>query len=286
MRLIHVLCEDDVRVAFLERFNVMTRAQLDARSGPQRVGTVFDLAAERMNDLVFHPVSVVNPDLHDSFSKPRDLGRDTCMNGTIMLGGQCKDKVADMKVKLYKIMDKYELSGNGEGDLMNEDEEWVTRDATDPNFGSWCPTMYKDDNRKDFLGNFGEEILYAWLLFDQNEIRQSVLATLYNKQAATVDGVPATDEPASHRKRKKDRDSIDESELIESLDRMTRNTGLADITRAQTDMTRAQTSGLAELICAQEKQDDAMTKYSLLSYDTTNPQKKALYESMDVKAKN
>ena len=107
-----------------------------------------------------------------------------------------------------------------------------------------------------------------------------------NKQAATVDGVPATDEPASHRKRKKDGDSTDKSELIESLDRMTRNTGLADITRAQTDMTRAQTSGLAELICAQEKQDDAMTKYSLLSYDTTDPQKKALYESMAVKAKN
>ena len=62
MQLIHVLCEDDVKVAFLEQFNVSSRAQLDARSGPQPVGTVFDLAAERMNDLVFHPVSVLRTD--------------------------------------------------------------------------------------------------------------------------------------------------------------------------------------------------------------------------------
>ena len=51
-------------------------------------------------------------------------------------------------------------------------------------------------------------------------------------------------------------------------------------------MTRAQTSGLAELICAQGKQDDAMTKYSLLSYDTADPKKKVLYKNMAVKAQN
>ena len=58
------------------------------------------------------------------------------------------------------------------------------------------------------------------------------------------------------------------------------------MTRAQTDMTRAETSGLAELISAQEKQDDAMTKYTLLSLDTENLEKKALYNKMAAKAQN
>ena len=96
-------------------------------------------------------------------------------------------------------------------------------------------------------------------------------------QAATVDGVPVTEETLSHRKRKKDGDN--KSELITSLDRMTHTAGLAD-------MTRAQTSGLAELISAQEKQDDALTKYTLLSYDTDDPKKKTLYKNMAKKAHN
>ena len=36
MRFIHVLTEDCIRAAFLDRFNVMTRPELDARTGPQR----------------------------------------------------------------------------------------------------------------------------------------------------------------------------------------------------------------------------------------------------------
>ena len=42
---------------------------------------------------------------------------------------------------------------------------------------------------------------------------------------------------------------------------MTRITGLAD-------MTRVQTSRLADLMNALEKQDDAMKKYTILSFDT------------------
>jgi len=56
--------------------------------------------------------------------------------------------------------------------------------------------LFKDDNRKDFLGNFSEDVLYAWKLFDENDLRQSVLTTLDREQAATVDSVPETEKPA------------------------------------------------------------------------------------------
>ena len=117
---------------------------------------------------------------------------------------------------------------------MGQDEEWVTRDATDSDFGSWSQNMYKDGNQKGFLGNFGEELLYAWKLFNKNELQQSVLAILDGKQTATVDGEPAAKETASHRKHKKNGGSIDKSELIESLDQMTHTSGLADMERART----------------------------------------------------
>ena len=65
MRYIHVLTEDSIRGPFLDRFNVMARPELDARTGPQRVGTCFDLGAEMMNSRAYNPMSVVDPDLHD-----------------------------------------------------------------------------------------------------------------------------------------------------------------------------------------------------------------------------
>ena len=52
------------------------------------------------------------------------------------------------------------------------------------------------------------------------------------------------------------------------------------------DMTRARTSGLADLMNALEKQDDAMTKYTILSFDTMDLDKKKLQEAMAVKAQN
>ena len=60
---------------------------------------------------------------------------------------------------------------------------------------------------------------------------------------------------------------------------MTRTYGLAD-------MTRAQISRLAELINTQTQQDDAMTKWTLICFDTDNRRKKNLYKSMAVKAQN
>ena len=81
----------------------------------------------------------------------------------------------------------------------------------------------------DFSGNFSEDVLYAWKLFDENDLRQSLLTTLDGEQAATVDNVPETEKSSSHRKRKKDDKEGDTAEkiaLIKSFNQMTRITGL------------------------------------------------------------
>jgi len=118
----------------------------------QYPSTVQEMIANKMNDPTFNPTSLVDVELHDSFSEPTDLSKDVCMNVNVTT----KDKIADAKVKLYKIIYQYKLCSNGEGNLIDEDADWVTREATDPNFGNWDRKMYKDDNRKDFLIAFGE----------------------------------------------------------------------------------------------------------------------------------
>ena len=67
-----------------------------------------------------------------------------------------------------------------------------------------------------------------------------------------------------------------------------RNRAAADAKRARTtgiaDITRARTSGLANLTTSQIQNEEAITKWTLLSYDTTDERKKALYLSMTAKA--
>lgn len=76
--------------------------------------------------------------------------------------------------------------------MIDEDAEWVTHEATDPNFGSWERKIDKDDNQKDFLGTFYEAILYAWKVLVMNELHQYMLAILDLSQVDTVDLVVET----------------------------------------------------------------------------------------------
>lgn len=56
--------------------------------------------------------------------------------------------MADLKVKLYKMIAAYNLSGNGDGNcnLVDEEADWVPLEITDSNFGHWDCTLFKDNN--------------------------------------------------------------------------------------------------------------------------------------------
>ena len=58
------------------------------------------------------------------------------MNGVVFTAGHVKEKVAGIKVKLYKVIVKYKLNGNSERNPIDDEQDWVTRDATDSEFGS------------------------------------------------------------------------------------------------------------------------------------------------------
>ena len=194
MRLIHVSVEDNVRVEYAARYAADTREELDARSSQNMERVIPEqLIANLMNDREYEPTSLVLPDLHSTFAELRDLSYDGCMHVDVT-SDDVKVKMADLKVKLYKIIAAYNISGNGDGNsnLVDEDAEWVPLASTDENYGHWERNMFKDDNRSNFTFNFGEVPLYAWHLWDEFQMFATVLARLNTSQAASADSVSNT----------------------------------------------------------------------------------------------
>ena len=194
MRLIHVSVEDNVRVEYAARYAADTREELDARSSQNMERVIPEqLIANLMNDREYEPVSLVLPDLHSTFAEMRDLLYDGCMHVDVT-SDDVKVKMADLKVKLYKIIAAYNISGNGDGNsnLVDEDADWVPLASTDENYGHWDQNMFKDDNRSNFTFTFGEVPLYAWHLWDEFQMFATVLARLNTSQAASADSVSNT----------------------------------------------------------------------------------------------
>ena len=127
-------------------------------------------------------------------------------------------------MKVYKISADYNVSGNGDGNLIDEDTEWVQLETTDPNYGRWDRALYKDDNRADFCRHFGEVIAYVWDEWDRNDFLKSVFARLDLSQAATVDSTADTE--VVSRKRKPDDNKIN---FMHSMNTMS----LIELSRAQ-----------------------------------------------------
>ena len=256
------------------------------------------------------PMSKVNPELHSDFSEPHELFV-TCVSPNMTVE-HIKDKRTDSRVKGIKMVEMFKVSGNGDGNCVNTEEEWVERTIGDDNFGHFDHSLYKDDKRKNFLGNNGTEILYYWDSKDWIGQLKLVFASLSKDQTGTSERVAQTETPSSTQTRKQrnrndDDDDDEQNQLVSSINCMVeadgvwavaesymavadRNRTAADAERARTtgiaDITRAWTSGLANLTTLQIQNEDAITRYTLLSFDAIDERRKALYLSMAAKAQH
>ena len=104
----------------------------------------------------FKPKSRVNRELHSDFSEPCDLFVNCVLQN--MTVEHIKDKRRDSQVKGIKMIEMFEVSGDGDGNCVNTEEEWVERTISDDDYGHFDCTLYNNDSRKNFLGNNGTEI--------------------------------------------------------------------------------------------------------------------------------
>ena len=73
MRMAHALTTDELKVAYARQYDAVSREELDARRSDRRQPTIQELLRDKMNDKDYNPTSNIVPDLHHSYSEPRDL---------------------------------------------------------------------------------------------------------------------------------------------------------------------------------------------------------------------
>ncbi|CAB9517520.1 expressed unknown protein [Seminavis robusta] len=185
-----------IREKFLEMHRLGDREELDARNSEDRPETVYESVARLFNDNEHEVFSRCLPDLHFSFAEVLDCSFEH-MPGAIT-PDEVKRRWGDCRAKLIKIIAKWELSGNGFGQRVQEDEE----------FGHLGEDLLQcGDNRANFLDSQTKEhILYLWHVSDDQEILKNVMSVISESCAASTVACSsvAPSDNASARKRKVD----------------------------------------------------------------------------------
>ena len=257
LRLAHVLIEDDVKTAFLQRHECLDRNGLDGRNSENRLPTFEEVCAARFNDPAYKPVTVEAPTLHSDFAESIELSFDRDI-GTVS-PDQVKTRLADTKTKLLLMINNWEASGNGDGNTNNE----VDGDAEDEErpFGHFPEERmnYHDDNREKFLPRGHKSyLLYWWHLMDTEDILQSALSVLPEHTSATCDKVPTTAENSDTAERKK-RKKNEEAEDVFLKRRVTSSFHTLSIAALQTNLSNAE-SALLDLQIRHATTDDVRVK--------------------------
>ena len=218
IRLMHALILDEIKEAYLERYSGETREEFDGRNSANKPPSVEQVIADQINDPDWKPDSFKLGSLHQSFKEELDLSYQGCVKIDVT-EKKVRDKLADLKVRVMKIMRNFEKSGNGDGMLADGAEDRPIRDVTDPNFGKWEPDRYKNDHRGSFLGDNPEECLYMWYIIDQYDLIQSTIATVDEKQGANSEKQSVTEDVHNKRDSKKSKhdDDDENSPFVKSI---------------------------------------------------------------------
>jgi hypothetical protein len=169
LRMIHSLIDPTVKEAYLVRHIPMNREELDARNSPIRPKTWDEILRDKFNDVSFAPNSDVFPTLHSDFAESHDLHRNKCpMNVTTE---NVRTWVADRKAKLVILINRWELSGNGDGQRVDTDAEFGNVSADSIQF-------QEGDNRSSFLRHERSTILYYWEMLVKEDMLQNSVSIL------------------------------------------------------------------------------------------------------------
>jgi len=212
LRLCLCATDDKTRDASLTKDILLNRPELDARNNENRPKTFEEVVTELFNDETFTPHTEALPNLSSTFAEPIELPF-SLMPGPIA-PEQVKSKLADSRVKLMNIVNRWERSGNGFGQQRDEEGEHenpidyqnpaeddddcdveddrtnkrgvdVEQDVGD-NFGHLIDENFMDgDNRQSFVWCSESEKdhhLHWWHVLDS----QGVLSKVINKLDRTV----------------------------------------------------------------------------------------------------
>lgn len=195
LRLAHVMIHDGVFQLYQEKDRWETRAGTDGRNSEQRPQQWFEKAEEVYNneDTVFD--TLLLPNLHTDFAQSYRLDK---TNTPVTTAETIKKKAASARAEILCVIDKWERSGNGSGQRVEDDAEFgsIIRDGVQqwlrPGSSMDEPEFQDGDNRANFLGGRGSHILYMWELFDMNQMLQTAMSALPRHMGGDSDSAPKT----------------------------------------------------------------------------------------------
>jgi hypothetical protein len=215
LRLIMCLVVDDrIRNAYLHRGDAMSRTELDSRNSDEvREATVFEMIADKWNDVSFTPTVPVST-VHDDFRREIVITHDkvqSFLTRTFTFTNhpslqvkhlipataiKVKNYLSSMRADLSRMIKNWELSGQGDGSLINdvgdddpspEDDglslpgaaNTPTTPSAKPSFGQLeNRTSAAMDSRANFLNGKPSYLLMFWELADKHQLLASTLQRL------------------------------------------------------------------------------------------------------------
>lgn len=197
LRLIHALVDhDDIKSAYLTRHDLPSgRMAIENRNTVEaRMGTVWQMMADRWNDPNFLPVTGIFPELHSDFSRPIALNHDYVSQMQVATAEKVEEKWNTMNLRLKRVIDGWEASGQGDGGHLNFDDEAFDYsdemsfpdevNVSEEHFGSLKNRSQAAlDQRKNFVDG-KTYLLYLWQMLDTHDLLRSSMQRLNSSTAS------------------------------------------------------------------------------------------------------
>ena len=170
------MLSDEVKSLYISSQDSMNRTQLDSRNSIMRIVDFYDKISAVFNSAEFLPQTKPVPDLHEDFSRDLDLP----LKEYRLTSDKAKDLLVSIRPKLSKMTADYELSGAGEGQMREEDNElYGTFDANRCENG---------DDRRNFCHSTSDTyLLYWWHRLDEEGFLQFTVCALDKFQRANAE---------------------------------------------------------------------------------------------------
>ena len=214
LRLGHVLLDDRVCPLYKEKDKWEGRQGTDGRNSDRKPKTWFEVAAEIYNDQNVKYRTLRMPEVHADFAEEIVLDGS---NTPTTLPETLKKKAATARAEILCVVDKWERSGNGEGQRNEDEQEYgsILCNGTQLWLAPGTNEFQDGDNRSAFLNGQSTHILYLWELFERNEFLQTAIEALPVSMGADGNSIP--DASAPQRKTKKEQKMEEDQETQSAL---------------------------------------------------------------------
>ena len=181
LRYVEIMLSDDVKALYLESQNSLTREELDYRNSVHASTTFHIKMVDLFNNPEVVPKSLVLPELHFHFNRVMKLPLTTYK----LTVGKAKDILKNVKPQLFKVVSRYERSGEGGGSRDDSHEDWGTFDINKCSEG---------DDRGRFIAQPSQSfLLYWWHVLDIEGLIQFTCVRLPTWMTATLENFTPID---------------------------------------------------------------------------------------------